>query len=153
MPNGDLLLAESVLQVGVGASKWCWILGLEGIDNGHCNIVEGRKEWQLSGVVFIPKANKDHKAAKGWRHINLINCIGKLAEKVVADELQKGLVHKGQYESIKGRSALEAMTRALARAAQRTLATGGKVLWVMEDVKEGFNNVLGQEVFRPRTRP
>ena len=32
----------------------------------------------------IPKPNKDHKAAKGWRPINLINCIGKLAEKVVA---------------------------------------------------------------------
>ena len=39
-------------------------------------------------MVFIPKPNKDHKLAKGWRPINLINCIGKLAEKIVADELQ-----------------------------------------------------------------
>ena len=94
-------------------------------------------------VIFIPKPNKDHKAAKGWRPIN---CIGKLAEKVVADELQEaGLFHKCQYVGIKGRSALEAMTCALTRA-QRALARGGQVLWVMEDVKGGFNNVLGQEV-------
>ena len=97
-------------------------------------------------MVFIPKLNKDHKVAKGWRPINLINCIGKLAEKVVADELQTAsLFHKGQYGGIKGRSALEAMTRALTRA-QQALARGVQVLWVMEDVKGGFNNVLGQEV-------
>ena len=73
-------------------------------------------------MVFIPKPNKDHKAAKGWRPITLINCIGKLAEKVVADELQEaGLFHNGQYGRIKGRSALEAMMRALTRA-QRALA-------------------------------
>ena len=72
---------------------------------------------------------------------NLINCIGKLVEKVVADELQEaGLFHKGQYGGIKGRSALEAMTRALTQA-QRALARGGQVLWVMEDIKGGFNNV------------
>ena len=64
-------------------------------------------EWQLSEVVFISKPNKDHQAAKGWR---LINCVGKLAEKVVAAELQMvGLFHKGQYGGMKGRSALEAM--------------------------------------------
>ena len=104
------------------------------------------EEWQLSKVVLIPKPNKDHRAAKGWRPINLINCIGKLAEKVVADNLQEaGLFHKGQFGGIRGRSALEAMTRALTRA-QRGLARGGQVLWVMKDVKGGFNNVLGQEV-------
>ena len=51
------------------------------------SLKEGRipEEWQRSQVVFIPKPNKDHKAAKGWSPINLINCIGKLVEKVVAD--------------------------------------------------------------------
>ena len=84
------------------------------------------EEWRLSKVVFIPKPNKDHKAAKGWRPINLINWVGKLAEKVVADGLQEaGLFHRGQYGGIKGRSALEAMTRALTRA-QRALARGDR---------------------------
>ena len=46
-------------------------------------------------MVFILKPKKDHKTAKGWRPINLINCIRKLAEKVVADELQEaGLFYK-----------------------------------------------------------
>ena len=112
------------------------------------SLKEGRipGAWQNSNVVFIPKPNKDHKAAKGWRPINLINCIGKLAEKVVADELQvAGLFYKGQYGGIRGRSAMEAMMRALTRV-QRALVRGGQVLWVMEDIKGGFNNVLGQEV-------
>ena len=53
-------------------------------------------------VVFIPKPNKDHKAAKDWRPINLINCIGKLAEEVVADELQEpGLLHKASTEVLR----------------------------------------------------
>ena len=56
-----------------------------------------------------------------------------------------GLFHKGQYGGIKGRSAIEAMMRALTRA-QRAMARGGQVVWLMEGVKGGFNNVLGQEV-------
>ena len=123
-------------------------LGEEVVREVAESLKEGRipEAWQNSKVVFIPKPNKDHKAAKEWRPINLINCIGKLAEKVVADKLQEpGLFHKGQYGGIKGRSALEVMTRALTRA-QRALARGGQVLWAMEDVKGGFNNVLGQEV-------
>ena len=46
------------------------------------------KEWQKSKVVMIPKPRKDHEKTKEWRPINLINCIGKLVEKVVADMLQ-----------------------------------------------------------------
>ena len=64
------------------------------------SLKEGRipEEWQKFKVVFIPKPNKDYKVVKGWRPINLINCIGKLAEKVVADEFQEaGLFHRGQY--------------------------------------------------------
>ena len=112
------------------------------------SLKEGKipEEWQRSKVVFIPKPNKDHKLAKGWRPINLINCIGKLAEKIVADNLQEvGLLHKGQYGGVKGRSTLEAMMRALTRA-QRAMGRSGQALWVMEDVRGGFNNVLGQEV-------
>ena len=44
-------------------------------------------DWQLSKVVMIPKPGKDHTQLKGWRPINLINCVCKLGEKVVADEL------------------------------------------------------------------
>ena len=96
-------------------------LGKELVKEIAVSLKEGRipEEWQRSKVVSIPKPNKDHRAAKGWRPINLINCISKLAEKVATDELQEaGLFHKGQYGGVKGRSALEAR-------AQRALAWGG----------------------------
>ena len=38
---------------------------------------------------MIPKPTKDYIQLKGWRPINLINCVGRLEEKVVADELQE----------------------------------------------------------------
>ena len=123
-------------------------LGRELIAEVAMCLREGRipEDWQLSKVVFIPKPSKNHQAAKGWCPINLINCIGKLVEKVVADELQMaGLFHEGQYGRIKGRSAIEAMMRVLTRA-QRAIARGGQAVWLMEDVKGGFNNVIGHEV-------
>ena len=52
----------------------------------------------VTKVVFISKPGKDHRAAKGWRPINLINCIGKLAENVVADELQEAALFHGGYQ-------------------------------------------------------
>ena len=53
------------------------------------NLWKGRipREWQNSKVVIIPKLGKDHEKTKEWRLINLINCISKLGEKVVADVL------------------------------------------------------------------
>ena len=44
---------------------------------------------------MILKAGKEHRKTKGWRPINLINCIGKSGEKFVADRLQEpGLLHR-----------------------------------------------------------
>ena len=45
------------------------------------------EEWQACKVVMIPKPGKDHREVRAWRPINLINCVGKLAEKVVANDL------------------------------------------------------------------
>ena len=88
-------------------------------------------EFQLSKVVMIPKPSKDHKYVKGWRPINLINCVGKLGEKVVANKLQEGaLLHWGQYGAIKGRSVTEVVFRQVVRA-QRCLKNGGRVEWGM----------------------
>ena len=80
-------------------------LGRELVREIVMTLKEGRipEEWQFSKVIFIPKANKDHRAAKGWRPIKLINRTGKLAEKIIADEMQEaGSFHKGQYGVSKG---------------------------------------------------
>ena len=93
------------------------------------SLTEGKilEAWQLLKVVVILKLNKDHRAAKGWRPINLINCIRKLVEKEVVNEMQEAggeLFYEGQYGAVKGCSALEAMMRTLTRA-QRALARSG----------------------------
>lgn len=78
---------------------------------------------------MIPETNKDHGTTKRCRSTNLINCIAKLGEKVVADRLQFG--------SVKRRSAIEAVAKVV-RKAERCLPKGGKVGWNFWDGKAGF---------------
>ena len=97
---------------------------------------------------MISKPGKDHVQLKGWRPVNLINCICKLGEKVVADELpEAGLLHRHQFGSIKGRSAIEPVFREVVRA-QRALAKGGRVACGMWDVQGGFQNVKQEAVIQ-----
>lgn len=73
--------------------------------------------WRAMSCVMIPKPNNDHNLVKGWRPIVLSNCIGKLAEKVVADRLQRHtpLFHPLQYGSRKHRSAIDSMMVTLSK--------------------------------------
>ena len=43
--------------------------------------------WRDMRVVLIPKPGRDLTQTKNWRLLNLINCIGKLGEMVVADRI------------------------------------------------------------------
>ena len=120
------------------------------IDNVVDNLMEGKipKEWQNSKVVFIPKPNRDLAILKAWRPITLINCIGKLGEKVVADELQQaGLLHRHQFGSVKGRSAIDVVFCEVTRV-QRCQSVGGKAGWGLGNVKGGFQNVKKDMVLR-----
>ena len=97
---------------------------------------------------MISKPRKDHEKTKGWRPINLINCISKLGEKVVADVLQGcSLLHKHQFGSVKGRSATKAALR-IVTMVQRCLAKRGAVGWGFWNVKGGFQNVREEDVLR-----
>jgi len=60
---------------------------------------------------MIPKPGKDHTAVKGWRPIVLANTVGKLAEKLVALELQqhKELWHERAFAGRKGRGAMDSV--------------------------------------------
>ena len=96
------------------------------------------RQWQDSKVGFIPKPGKDHTQLKAWRPITLSNCIGKLGEKVVAEELQKAnLLHRHQFGSVKGRSAIDAVFREVTRV-QQCLSNKGSAGWGLWDVKGGF---------------
>jgi len=56
-------------------------------------------------IDMIPKAGKDHMRVKEWRPIVLANTIGKLAEKIIAQELQERheLWHRRAFAGRKGR--------------------------------------------------
>ena len=59
----------------------------------------------------------------------MINCVGKLGDKVVADALQEwDLLHGHEFGGVKGRSVLEAVFRAVVKA-QRCMSRGGEVAW------------------------
>jgi len=125
-------------------------LGSELIREVAENLIKGRipKAWEYSKVVMIPKPGNDHSKTKGWPPINLINCISKLGEKVVADRLQEsGLLHRHQFGSVKGRSATEVALRVVTRA-QRCMAAEGAVGWNFWDMKGGFQNVREEDVIR-----
>ena len=61
-------------------------------------------------VVFIPKPGWDLTVGKNWRPLNLINFVGKLWEKVVADRIQDfggELFHRLQYGLVRGWSTVD----------------------------------------------
>ena len=85
--------------------------------------------WREMRVVFIPKPGRDLTLTKSWRPLNLINCVGKLGEKVIADWFQdfgEELFHHLQFGSVQGRSAVEVLCRSVVRA-RRSLDVGGGV--------------------------
>ena len=68
--------------------------------------------WQHMRVVLIPKPGRDLTHTKNWRPLNLINCVGKLGEKVVVDGIQEegsSILHRPQYSSVRGRSAVDVL--------------------------------------------
>ena len=104
--------------------------------------------WRQMRVVFIPKPGRDLTVAKNWRPLNLINCVGKLGEKVVADWIQdfgEDLFHRLQFELVRGRSAVDVLYRSVVKA-RACMDEGGSVGWGFWDVKGGFQNVVDEEV-------
>ena len=104
--------------------------------------------WWDMRVVLIPKPGRDLTQTKNWRPLNLIKCIGKIGEKVVADRIQmegRSLLHHQQYGSVRGRSAVDVLYKSVVTASQ-CLDGGGSVGWAFWDVKGGFQNVGSAEV-------
>ena len=67
---------------------------------------------------------------------------------MVADELQQaGLLHRHQFGSIKGSSAIDAVFREVTTV-QQYLTAGGKAGWGLWDVQGEFQNVKKDMVLR-----
>ena len=103
-------------------------------------------EWKEMKMVMMLKPGRDLTLTKNWRPINLINCVGKIGEKVVADCLQEvQCFHDGQYGGRKNRTVTEVVALAVTKA-QRAVRAGGMAEWGFWDVKRGFQNVWWEPV-------
>ena len=61
-------------------------------------------------MVLIPKPGRDLTQTDNWRPLNLISCVGKLGEKVVADRIQEegeSVLHHQQFGSVRGHSTVD----------------------------------------------
>jgi ribonuclease HI len=78
-------------------------------------------QWKVAKGVIIRKPGKDnYGAAKAYRCISLLNCLGKMVEKVVASLISEqcesvGGFHPGQYGCRAKRSAVDAVGVAIAQ--------------------------------------
>lgn len=72
------------------------------------------KSWKRARGILLEKGNKREKSlVKSYRVISLLNCMGKLVEKVIAEELAQFCethlkLHKGQMGARKNRCAIDA---------------------------------------------
>lgn len=70
--------------------------------------------WKRARGILLEKGNKrDKSLVKSYRVISLLNCMGKLVEKVIAEELSRFYeinlkLHKGQMGARKSRCAIDA---------------------------------------------
>jgi len=104
------------------------------------------RAWKEEKGVFIPKLNKpDYGVAKAYRVITLLNCQGKVVEKVaanaIADECERRrLLHDGQSGCRKRRSAIDAVGR-LMKGVEEAWGRGNTAAVLLMDVKGAFPHV------------
>ena len=94
---------------------WSWDPGqITAIIQNAVRLHYHPKSWKQAQGILLEKNNKrDKSLVKSYRVISLLNCMGKLLEKVVAEELSLFCethlkLHKGQMGARKNRCAIDA---------------------------------------------
>jgi hypothetical protein len=106
----------------------------------------GTHPWGTADVVVIPKPHKpDYSVAKAYRPISLLECTGKLLEKVVAnrlgaDERNFHLINPTQFGSQKYHSAPDAATL-LRFKAEMTIRNGNVGGVLLLDISRFFDHL------------
>src|SRR5207237_10245031 len=92
------------------------------------------------------KTNKpDYTIPKAYRPVSLLNCLGKIAEKIMTKRLAyiaetQGLLHADQMGGRQGRSAIDAVM-ALVHDVQQAKCNGKVLSALFVDVKGAFDHV------------
>jgi len=109
--------------------------------------------WKEARGVVIPKPNKpDYGVAKAYRVITLLNCLGKVVEKVAANAIaeeceRRQLLHDGQFGCRKRRSAIDAVGRLMKRV-EEAWGRGNTAAVLLMDVKGAFPHVAKGNLIR-----
>jgi hypothetical protein len=107
--------------------------------------------WREATTVIIPKPNKpDYSSIKAYRPIVLLNCLGKILEKLMASRIARmakahHLLHPNQISSIPQCLAID-----VAMALMHAINTNAGNKWVTSalflDVRGAFDNVLSMHL-------
>src|SRR6266850_6001257 len=133
--------------IGYLLLKWCFAACPEYITTVLQEALRlGVHPWHSATVVIIPKPNKpDYSAAKAYHPISLLECCGKLLEKVVANRLSSDVNHfdllgPGQFGSHTHHSAPDAAT-ALQHKAEQTIRAGRVGVVLLFDISRFFDHL------------
>ena len=107
-PDGDIWrLLKAVKDTRLGKAALEAVGQMSEVENRYY----GEEDWRGMVMVMMPKPGKNHTKLKGWRPIVLLNTIGKLAEKMVAEKLmkEKSLFHERAFAGRKWRGAIDSV--------------------------------------------
>jgi len=102
--------------------------------------------WREATGAILRKPNKpDYSIPKSYRPVSLLNCLGKISEKIMASRLayfaeSQGLLHTDQMGGRQGRSAVDAVM-ALVHDIQQAQCNGKVLSALFVDVKGAFDHV------------
>ena len=111
------------------------------------------KAWREATIVIIKKNGKpDYSAPKAYRPISLLNCLGKICEKIMATRLahmaeKNHLLHNLQIGGRPKRSAVDAamfLTTKIDEANKRNMISSTLCI----DVKGAFDNVFKKRLLQ-----
>jgi len=104
------------------------------------------RDWkEVRGVVILKPNKPDYGVAKAYRVIMLLNCLGKVVEKVAGNAIaeqceRRQLLHDGQFGCRKRRSAIDAVGRLMKRV-EEAWGRGNTAAVLLMDVKGAFPHV------------
>ncbi len=111
------------------------------------------KEWKKGRGILLEKGGKrDLGLVRSYRVISLLNCLGKVVEKLVAEQLAFycetfSKLHPGQMGARKERSAIDTVS-VLVHTVQESWEEKKLVGALFIDVKEAFDHVLRSQLLK-----
>jgi len=133
--------------IGYKLLKWCHVANPDRLTTlFNASIQLGHHPWCTASVLPIPKPGKtDYRIAKAYRPISLLECCGKLLEKIVAkrvllDSNRYHLLPPSQFGSRDYHSAVDAAL-ALTHSAQSCTKSGYVGALLLFDIQGFFDNL------------